>query len=142
MQLYNLKVFIKNQGDMKKVLLLPVAFILISGAFAQKMTEVKTRDLPKPIEKYINENMPGVTIFKAVKVEDKGTLTYNVAIDVHGRKHILVFDKDGKFLKRGDDLVNSPNKTAVNKTNGQTPLPQQTLPVEKSKTGNPDNPKK
>jgi hypothetical protein len=106
------------------------------------MTEVKTRDLPKPIEKYINDNMPGVNIFKAVKVEDKGTLTYNVAIDVHGRKHILVFDKAGKFLKKGDELVNSPNKAVVNKANEQTNLPQQNHQADKSKTGNQDNPKK
>lgn len=127
---------------MKKVLLLPVAFIFFSGVFAQKITEVKTRDLPKPIEKYINDNMPGASIFKAVKLDDKGTPTYNVAIDVHGRKHILVFNKTGKFLKKGDDLVNSANKAAVNKTNGQTNLPQQTYPAERSKTGNQNNPKK
>jgi len=56
--------------------------------------------------------MPGASIFKAVKLDDKGTLTYNVAIDVHGRKHILVFNKTGKFLKKGDDLVNSANNPA------------------------------
>jgi hypothetical protein len=127
---------------MKKVLLLSVAFIFFYGAYAQKITEVKTKDLPKPIEKYINENIKGASIFKAVKLDDKGTLTYNVAIDIHGRKHILVFDKAGKFLKKGDELVNSANKTAVNKADEQTNLPQPTHPVEKSKTGNQNMPKK
>jgi hypothetical protein len=99
---------------MKKSLIFLVAFICFFGAFAQKMTVVKTKDLPKPIEKFINDNMPGASIFKAVKVDDKSTLTYNVAIDIHGRKHILVFNKDGKFLKRGDDLSSHVNKARVN----------------------------
>ncbi len=127
---------------MRKVLLILITFIVSTWVFAQKMTEVKTTDLPKPIEKYINDSMLGASIFKAVKVDDKGTLTYNVAIDVHGRKHILVFNKAGKFLKKGDELVKSANKASVNKANEQTNLPQQTHPADKSKTGNQDNPKK
>jgi hypothetical protein len=45
-------------------------------------------------------------------------------------------------MKKGDDLVNSANKTAVKKTNEQTNLPQQIHPAERSKTGNQNNPKK
>jgi Na+-transporting methylmalonyl-CoA/oxaloacetate decarboxylase gamma subunit len=127
---------------MKKVLIFLVAFIISSGAFAQKMTEVKTRDLPKPIEKFINDNTPGATIFKAVKVDDKGTLTYNVAIDVHGHKHILIFNQAGKFLKKGDDLVNSAKNTPVKKETERTNLPSQTYPADKSKTDTQNNPKK
>ena len=99
---------------MKKVLTLLVASFFLSGAFAQRMTEVKTKDLPAPIGKYINDSMPGTSIFKAVKIDDKGALTYNVAIDLHGRKHILVFNKDGKFLKKGDDSINSAKKAVRN----------------------------
>lgn len=90
---------------MKKTLLIIISLLFTSTLFAQKMTEIKTSDLPKATTDYIATNMPGSTLFKAAKVEENGTFTYNVAVDIKGRKHILVFDKDGKFLKKGDNMV-------------------------------------
>ena len=91
-----------------KTVLITCAALLISGfLFAQKTTDIPVAKLPKAATDYIKENLPGTTITKATKVEDKGVITYNVSIDVKGRKHILVFDKDGKFLKKGDDLIQS-----------------------------------
>jgi hypothetical protein len=127
---------------MKNVSLLLVALIIFSDILAQKITEFKTKDLPKSIEKYINVNMPGSTIFKAVKLDHNDKVTYSVAIDVRGKKQILVFDKNGKFLKKGDDLKSPVNKPGVNNTNQKTNSQQETTPAQKSKTDDQNNPKK
>jgi|WetSurMetagenome_2_1015567.scaffolds.fasta_scaffold61355_2 hypothetical protein len=91
-----------------------VLLMSCTGVFAQKITEVRTKDLPKPIGKYIKDVMPGASIFKAVRLDDKGTLTYDVAINLHGSKHIYVFDRTGKFIKKGDELINSSKKAVKN----------------------------
>jgi hypothetical protein len=87
--------------------------MLLTAVYGQKITEVKTKDLPKTILKYINKSVQGATVFKSVKLEDKGVKTYNVAIDVHGRKQILVFDKSGKFLRKGDEQAGHINKNGA-----------------------------
>jgi hypothetical protein len=92
---------------MKRIFLF-LTVIMISGAtFAQKTTEIQASKLPKATTKYIADNLPGSTITKAAKVEDQGVLTYNVTVDVKGKKHLFIFDKDGKFLKKGGELINS-----------------------------------
>ena len=92
---------------MKKILI-TFAIILISTVlFAQKTTEIPVSKLPKATTDYITDNLPGAKIVKAAKVEEKGVITYNVGIDVKGKKHLLIFDKDGKFLRKGDELINS-----------------------------------
>jgi hypothetical protein len=104
----------QNKDEMKNIMTILFIFMFFSGVFAQKITEVRKEDLPETIVKYVSKNIKGATIFKAVKLDDKGTKTYNVAIDIHGHKHIYVFDKAGKFLKKGDDLVNSAKKPVKN----------------------------
>ena len=99
---------------MKNIMTMLVILVFFSGAFAQKITEVRKKDLPPPIVTYISKNMPGATVFKSVKLDDKGKQTYNVAVDDHAHKHVYVFDKNGKFLKKGDGLVNSAKKTVKN----------------------------
>jgi hypothetical protein len=89
---------------MKKALLLVVAIVFATVIYAQKTTDIKTKDLPKATTEWVTTNMPKATIDKAVKLDDKGTITYNILVLSAGRKHILIFDKDGKFLMKGDNL--------------------------------------
>jgi hypothetical protein len=89
---------------MKKVLLMLVAILFATVIYAQKTTEIKAKDLPKATSEWVTTNMPKATIEKAVKLEDKGTVTYNILLNTNGSKHILIFDKDGKFLQKGDNL--------------------------------------
>jgi hypothetical protein len=104
---------------MKNILLAIIVITCFSVVLAQTMTEVKAKDLPRAIEKYINDNLPGGKIYKAVKVYDKGVMTYNVAIDLKGHKYVYIFNKDGKFLKKGDDQAKPSVKATVKKGNGQ-----------------------
>lgn len=97
---------------MKKLLLVVLATLFISSVFAQKTTEIKTKDLPKATTDWIKTNMPPAVIEKSVKLDDKGTITYNVLVTSVGRKHILVFDKDGKYLQKGDDLYKAVPKNS------------------------------
>jgi hypothetical protein len=104
---------------MRNLMILLVFIMLFNGTFAQKIAEVRKDDLPKAILKYIGKNYRGATVYKSVKLVDKTTTTYNVAIDVHGRKQILVFDKTGKFMKKGDDLPGSVNKAVTKHVNAK-----------------------
>jgi hypothetical protein len=102
---------------MKKITILLAVLLISACAFAQKATEIQVSKLPKATTDYISDNLPGAKITKASKVEDKGVLTYSVDIDVKGHKHVLIFDKDGKFLKKGDALIDSttPKSTPASK---------------------------
>ena len=114
---------------MKKIILLIALIFIASGLNAQKLTEMNVSKLPKATTDYIKENLPGAKIVRAVKADDKGVITYNVGIDIKGRKHMLVFDKDGKFLKKGDDLVKSDvakPKTSPAPAKPATPPPSDT----------------
>ena len=98
--------------------------------FAQKSTEIPASKLPKATTDYIKDNLPGTKIDKAFKVEDKGVVTYNVNVDVKGKKHLFIFDKDGKFLKKGDDLIQSGGAP-------KTTTPPAKQPTEKSAEDKP-----
>lgn len=100
---------------MKKTILLLAASLMFYTAPAQKMTEVKTSELPKPVEKYFKDFAAGAKILKAVKIEDKGTIKYNVAIDLKSRKYVYVFDRNGKFLKKVDEATAPSNKVIIKK---------------------------
>jgi hypothetical protein len=93
---------------MKRIVIAITAILFSGFVFAQKTTEISVAKLPKAATNYIKNNLPGATIARAAKVEDKGVLTYNVSVDIKGKKHLFVFDKDGKFLKKGDALVTTP----------------------------------
>jgi hypothetical protein len=127
---------------MKKIMILLIIILVFNGAFAQKITEVRKEDLPKTILKYISNNYKGATVFKAVKLDDKGSLIYNVAIDIHGRKQILVFDKDGRFLKKGDDFPKSNKKAGEIQVTQPANAPQQSSQPKAPNYGNQNDPKK
>lgn len=93
---------------MKKIVIAVLVLLVSTALFAQKSTEIAVSKLPAATTKYINDNLPGAKITKTHKLEENGVVTYGVGIDVKGRTHLLIFDKDGKFLKKGDNLIPSP----------------------------------
>ena len=80
-------------------------------AFAQTKTELKPADLSKPAAEYIAKNFVGYTIDKVFKCDNKGTVTSEVMVAKGTDKQTLVFDKDGKFLKK--EAVKVEAKPAV-----------------------------
>ena len=93
---------------MKKTLLFIAALFFSCTLFSQtRTTDIPASKLPAGVTQYLQDNLPGSTITKAAKVEEKGDITYNVTIDVKGKKHQFVFDKAGKFLRKGDALIDS-----------------------------------
>jgi hypothetical protein len=120
---------------MKKVILMLVVALFTTFAFAQTKTEMKPKELSKSITDYVTTNMAGYTIDKAFKVDSKGVITYNILVVKGTVKHILVFDKEGKFLEKGDHKAQGATKT-VNETN-PTPTPAQKPPASDNKDAQP-----
>ena len=87
---------------MKKFLLLLFVGIFASVVFGQTKTELKPADLPKSVTDFIAKNIKAYTIDKAFKVDSKGVITYDVLILKGADKSVLIFDKDGKFVKRAE----------------------------------------
>jgi len=86
---------------MKKLLFL-VTFImavLVANAQITKVT-VKASDLPKAITENITKNYAGFAIKEATKVTENKVVTYDVAIAKGTVSETLVYDKDGKFLRK------------------------------------------
>ena len=89
---------------MKKFMPLILLAMFSIATVAQTITDITVSQLPKATKDYISQNMPGGKITRAVKIDDKGTLKYGAQIETGGRKHILIFDKGGNFLQKGDNL--------------------------------------
>ena len=125
---------------MKKIIFTLVLTLCSAFLFAQNYAEISTSQLPKGATSYISKNFKGMSIIRAVKVNDNGVIKYGTVLDGKGRKYTLVFDKDGKFLDKGEDLLKKLQsaKTAQQaKPNtdpkaGSTPTGKQTTPAGKS----------
>jgi hypothetical protein len=102
---------------MKQTIFLVLVLFFATVVFSQekKMTELKTSDLPKGVTTWVNDNIPGGKITKAGKIEEKGVVSYAVAVESKGRKHSYLFDKDGKFSGKGDNLFAAPKAPATPK---------------------------
>jgi hypothetical protein len=107
---------------MKKILITLTAVLFSTILFAQKTAEIPVSKLPKAATNYITDNLPGTKIVKAAKIDDKGVITYSATVDVKGKNHVFIFDKDGKFLKKGDDLVGAPAKDKSSAKPAEKPL--------------------
>ena len=118
---------------MRKIVLALASVILSFTVIAQKMTDVKFSGLPEQVGKYIKDKVPGAKMVKAVKIEDKGSVKYNVAIDLKGKKFVYVFDKNGKFLKKEDDVTAPSNKVIINKASEKSKSPSTADSARKSK---------
>ena len=125
---------------MKKLIFLFLMIAAGFGASAQKYTEIKVSQLPQATRDYLTQNMPGADITKAVQIDNKGTLYYGVVFENRGRKRVLIFDKDGNFYQKGDNLnvQPKPETPPVQSAKGtsETDPPEKESPTVK----NPANP--
>ena len=113
---------------MKKIVFILAMSLFATFAFAQTKTEVKPADLSKAITDYITKDYAGYTVQKAFKADAKGVITWEVEIMKGHEMHMLVFDKDGKFIKKemvkhegAKPVEKKPTKTTEEK---QEPAPK------------------
>jgi len=113
---------------MKKIILTLVAALCSTLLFSQNYSEIKASQLPKGATTYVTTNFKGMPIKKAVKIDDNGVIKYGAVLEGNGRKYTLVFDKNGKFLDKGESLfgkkqnknAKDPSKTNTTKSTGQS----------------------
>jgi hypothetical protein len=98
---------------MKKIMLMLIMAVAILSANAQTRTDVKTPDLLSAITNTIAKDYVGSTITHATKVETNGVTTFEVVITKGKEASILVFDKDGKFLRKEAAKAEPVKKTTT-----------------------------
>lgn len=108
-------IYLCKKNKMKKLFVFLLAIVLTMPLSAQdkKMSEIKTSQLPKGVASWVSKNIPGGEITRAGTVVEKNVTTYVAVIESKGRKHSYLFDKDGKFLGKGDNLMQSQGKPAI-----------------------------
>ncbi len=97
---------------MKKIALLLVFMVSVLTVNAQvdtaysknkmksKETTVKVSDLPAAVTATISKDYPGYTVKEASSTWEDKALNYHVVVAKGMETQTLVFDKDGKFLKK------------------------------------------
>lgn len=110
---------------MKKLLFIAVLMMaaLVVNAQATKSavanakpmrTPVKVADLQKAITDNVAKDYAGFTIKQATSVTTNNVVTYDVVITKGTTTETLVYDKDGKFVKKVTQKVSAPpQKTAA-----------------------------
>jgi len=84
---------------MKKLLFV---LVLVMGALVvnAQRTPVKVADLQKAITDNITKNYVGFTVKDATQVVENNVVTFEVVITKGTTQETLLYDKDGKFLKK------------------------------------------
>ena len=85
---------------MKKILFILVLLTWSLVSMAQTKTELEPSELQKPIKEHIEKNYRGFAIGKIFKVDARGTITYDICVNKGNHYEKLIYDKDGKFLKK------------------------------------------
>ncbi len=104
---------------MKKIALSLFIFLTPFFLVAQDYEEIKISQLPKGVTTYVEKNMPGGTIVRAAKGVENGQDLYAAVIEIRGDKRIMIFDKDGNFVRRAKSLT-SPAEPPQTKTSTTT----------------------
>jgi hypothetical protein len=84
---------------MKKVLAIMVLVMTALAVNAQR-TPVKVTDLNKAITDNVAKDFAGFTIKEATKVVTNNVTNYEVLVVKGNVKETLLYDKDGKFVKK------------------------------------------
>jgi hypothetical protein len=109
---------------MKKVVFM-LAFVLSMVAInAQTRTAVKVNDLPKAITENLSSAHQGWVASEAYKVDTKGVMTYEVLAKKGSSETMLVYDKDGKYLKMEPAKTASTSKSATETAKKETAKPK------------------
>jgi len=103
---------------MKKVLIVLVLMmtaLIVNAQSKSGMTQaksapmvVKVADLPKAISDNIAKDYPGFTIKEATCTNENNMMTYKVHVVNGMNKETLLYDKDGKLLKKVDKEMMKP----------------------------------
>ena len=93
---------------MKLILATVASAALALGAAAQagehKGEVVDMKALPAPVQKAITEKAAGGKVIRVEKEDDKdGKWNYEVTMTTDGKKSVIEFNPEGKFLKKHDD---------------------------------------
>jgi len=100
---------------MKKLILVAVFGMAVLFVNAQTRTEVKVADLNKAITENVAKDHPGFVIKDAFKFENKGVATFEVKIAKGNEEETLIYDKNGKFVKKEAQKVGTVTKKVVKK---------------------------
>jgi hypothetical protein len=100
---------------MKKVFLMLLIGLFVSFVYGQTKTEVKSTDLKKEISDNVAKDFTSYKIEKSFKSDAGGVITYEVMISNAKEKKTLVYDKDGKFVKKIEPLKKNDIKKDVMK---------------------------
>jgi hypothetical protein len=83
-----------------KKLLLVMALVMGALIVNAQRTPVKVADLNKAIIDNVAKDYVGFTIKEATKVVEKNVACYEVIVAKGTTQETLLYDKDGKFLKK------------------------------------------
>jgi hypothetical protein len=106
---------------MKKIMLMLVMAVAVLSVNAQTRTAVKTSDLQSSITNTIAKDYVGSTIKHATKVEANGVATYEVVVAKGTTESTLIFDKDGKFIRKDAAMAGTMKK---NETKAKAGAPE------------------
>jgi hypothetical protein len=103
-----------------------------SAAPAPVSTMMKVSELPKSIQDNLAGQFKGWTASKAVKLDSKGVITYEVTARKESSEINLLYDKDGKLLKQAPVTTvksepnkgTAPAKQATTSTSSTKPAPK------------------
>lgn len=96
---------------MKKVLVVFVLIMAVLAVNAQTIEPTETKEMPvrttvvvADLQKAITDNIEtdyvGYTVKEATKVVEKDVVTYEVVVEKDDTTETLVYDNEGKFLKK------------------------------------------
>ena len=110
---------------MKRLLIAIICFSASSTIHSQIVTEMKVPDLSSSITENIAKTEPGYSIKQAHKIENKEIITYEVVIAKGSSEMTLLYDKDGKFVrkesvKRGTVITKEQKKNINAKPKSET----------------------
>lgn len=121
-KLGNSFVLLTNKSLIMKKLFAVLVLVMTVLAVNAQRTPVKTADLNKAIIDNVAKDYAGFTIKEATKVETNMVVTYEVVVVKGTATDTLLYDKDGKFIKKLVKQEGTTTKPAVKKEPAKTPV--------------------
>jgi hypothetical protein len=89
-----------NHFVMKKIILIVILVMTVLAVKSQR-TQVQVSALPDPIPRFLNTYYPGFVTEKEYRVvTNNNEITYETVITKGTTQETLVFDQNGKFLRK------------------------------------------
>ena len=80
------------------------------GMVKEVETHIEKTELPKAIQETIAKEFPGYKINETAKILTKGITTYEAEVKKEGKTFDLIFDINGKLLKKIDEETKKEDK--------------------------------